>query len=344
MSRRALGCGRVSGSRQPKDTAELFMFYTRASADEIIGARFQASTSADADGAWEVQSTKDATGLSDPRWALSSKTELPYVAFKVDASDRISVDRVSLDSSTKGFSVTTLGEATNVAALYHEIAVDADDTVYVAYVEPTGTRKLFVRQRAATDTSWSTVTGGPASDGAAQRSMMVVSPLNVLYVAYMDDTVSAKLTVKRLVGGAWQAVGPAGFTSAIEFREASFAMTFGRNMTSTDEHPIVAYTDVDNNRGLSVKMFEGGDWDYLGGTAAVSNGEVQNLGAAVDSHGWLYVVFSDSFAGNRGTCMAYRPHAALCVRLCTFSAVVCRARADAGRVTGARRTPSASSS
>lgn len=165
------------------DTAELFMFYTRTSADEIIGARFQASTSADADGAWEVQSTKDATGLSDPRWALSSKIELPYVAFKVDASDRISVDRVSPDSSTKGFSVTTLGEATNVAALYHEIAVDADDTVYVAYVERTGTRKLFVRQRAATDTSWSTVTGGPASDGAAQRSMMVVSPLNVLYVA-----------------------------------------------------------------------------------------------------------------------------------------------------------------
>lgn len=77
------------------------------------------------------------------------------------------------------------------------------------------------------------------------------------YIAYMEDTVDDKLTVRKLVGNTWQAVGSPRFSDAGAYEI---------NLKVENNIPYVFYQDyVDyNNKKGSVQKYNGTAWEYVG--------------------------------------------------------------------------------
>ena len=116
-------------------------------------------------------------------------------------------------------------------------------------------------------TNWSYVGLAGFSTATAHYVNLSFGPSGIPYVAYGDDAVSHKVTVKQFDGSAWISVGQDGFSTLDPF-DISLAI-------SSLGDPWVAYSTSDyypyHGKG-SVMQYNGSDWVYVGPQAFTSTG------------------------------------------------------------------------
>lgn len=130
------------------------------------------------------------------------------------------------------------------------------------------------------DAGWQPVGGTEVAPGAANSGVIAVSN-GVPYAAFTDFLYEAKLTVMKLSGSTWTAVGTRGFTSD---PVANFAL-YVDNGT-----PYVAI--VDTSTQVTVLKYSGGTWGNVC-NAGFASTYYSHLTLAVAS-GTPYLAFADS--------------------------------------------------
>ena len=93
-----------------------------------------------------------------------------------------------------------------------------------------------------------------ASYRTASYISTAVDASGVTYIAYRDQSVSDKATVKKFVAGSWEFVGTQGFSEGIA-NYTSLVLDSGT--------PYVVYQDEANSKKITVKKFDGSSHDYL---------------------------------------------------------------------------------
>ncbi len=85
------------------------------------------------------------------------------------------------------------------------------------------------------------------ANGPALSVDMEFDSADNLYVTYLDQNQSNKLTTKKLVGNEWEFIGQPGFSSVANDFEFSFL---------EDDVPFVVYSDLVNSRKCTSKKYE----------------------------------------------------------------------------------------
>lgn len=140
-----------------------------------------------------------------------------------------------------------------------ELALDATDIPYIAYIDPSNSYRISVKRFNSNTNTWDYVdSSGLAINVAIGRHYLpkiIIDGLNNVYVGFTDD--SHRLHIKRLNNGAWESVGLDLITT-----------------TATDYYDIavdrtnvlhIAYNELDYFRkSAKVKRFNGSSWEFVG--------------------------------------------------------------------------------
>jgi hypothetical protein len=134
-------------------------------------------------------------------------------------------------------------------------------------------------------TDWTNVGAPGFSAGMAIGESIAISPNNIPYLAYVDDTQNRKATVVKFDGGSWVDVGTPGFTVG-EAETPSLAI-------DSNGAPYIAYVDYSNSQKITVMKFDGTNWIPVGvpGFSANSSWDSQLI---IDSNNTLYVSYVDN--------------------------------------------------
>lgn len=234
-------------------------------------------------------------------------TNTPYVAFrdvgscvynsapngyrasvmKFDGTDWIYV-------GAPGFSTLGSGSA---GALYTSLAIDKNNTLYVAYTDFSNGFKATVMT--FDGTNWVNVGAGIISAGQSGSPSIVLDSYNVPYVAFVDIANSGKAAVMKFDGSNWIPVDTAGFTPG-NAEYTSLAI-------DNNDKLYLAFEDFANGHKASVMTFNGTNWVTVGNPGFSATKAFYTSIAVDKNSGTLYVAYegySDS-AIYPGTVMKY---------------------------------------
>lgn len=119
------------------------------------------------------------------------------------------------------------------------------------------------------------------SKGAVEYTSIALDNDNTPYVAYVDDGIGKKVTVKKFTEGGWKTVGNEGF-SAKKAKDVSIVFDKSNN-------PYVVYIEEANGK-IVVNNLVKNKWKAVGGYV----GYGEDLSIAVDSKGTPYVAYTYS--------------------------------------------------
>ncbi len=151
----------------------------------------------------------------------------------------------------------------------------ADNNIlYVAFADNTTN---IARVMTFNGSSWTQV--GPDITGARNPSLAFES--GVPYVNFMDMAQGNHGSLVKLVTGAWQNIGAAGFTPDVAY------MT---DLTFVGTVPYVAFPDmISGDQKMTVMKYEGGSWQYVGARGISSDISYNGTDAGIfNDNGTLY--------------------------------------------------------
>lgn len=238
-----------------------------------------------------------------------------YSALGADGTPYVSyIDDIASPSNQNDFKVhvktftggqwVDLGAATPQfpANDFFPIACDGNQ-LYLAYAEPVGgdnANYLTVKKYNAAGKQWETLGKAGFSDDISS-SHGILAANGKVYVAYSDEGINAKLTVKMYDTAnpalGWQQVG----ARIISQGRLDAFVNAGINMAIDGTDLYVAYLDAtintSNGGGLMVKRFKNGFWSTVGGAVASFNeaGFLPRL--AFDNSHNLYLSYLSSPSG-----------------------------------------------
>ncbi len=174
------------------------------------------------------------------------------------------------------------------------LAISRSDTLYAAYI--VGTNSIIVKK--FNGSAWIQV--------APSETLYVNSFYHSLAIGidnsgvpYLATLNVSKLTVRKLIGQAWQIVGSEEFANTSTPRDVSIAFT-------ESNEPIVAICDGGSNNKASVFKFSGTGWVPYG-MAGFSDGTASKIRLQVSPSGIPYVAFEEEVLGaKRLTVMGLR--------------------------------------
>jgi gliding motility-associated-like protein len=140
-------------------------------------------------------------------------------------------------------------------AYYTKIAVGSNNIPYIAFNDDTHEGRITVKK--LDGANWIAVGRPGFSEGYTNYIDMAFAPDGALYVSYTVDDIRHNLVlliVRKLIGSTWVKVG----------EQAGFGI--GGNLAfAPDSTPYIAYEDLHaTTRGITVKKFTNGDWQYVG--------------------------------------------------------------------------------
>jgi len=189
-----------------------------------------------------------------------------------------------------------VGDAGNsgVATSYITMAIDANNTPYIAYAKSADSYTLEVMKYTEDNASWNLVGTSGFSGASAYHVDLAMSSTNAPYVVYSESKNSAKATLMRYADNSWEVVGDANFTKE-NVSDTSLVL----DSTNT---PYVAYSD--STGYISVMKYTGSEWVVVG-SEKFSPVFASNLKIAIDSSDTPYVIFSDSSNSFKATVMKF---------------------------------------
>ena len=235
--------------------------------------------------------------INDPAIAFDP-TDTPYVAYLGRAYDTVMVMKYSAYSRSWG-PVGVPGEVSSESAW--EISLDFDSTgvLYLAFsdnVNSFGKARLMKFDETQSNPVWTEVgsSGGFGSNFQGLLSFQL-DPSNIPYAAFVST--GNRVTVMRFIGGSWETVGEACFSSPVgEFLSLSI---------DAQGVPYVAYDDLESEYRLTVMKFNGSLWETVGATGFSARG-IYSVSMAIDPSGTPYVAYQDGENDGKVTVMKYQ--------------------------------------
>ena len=192
---------------------------------------------------------------------------------------------LTLQASAASGSWTQVGTAgfSSSTATYISMALDSNDTPYIAYSDAGKSGKATVKKY--NGTAWETVGSTGFSAGVVYVISLAIDSEDTPYVAYQDGGNGTRMTAMKYNGTSWVAVGSAGFTTgSVDY--ASLAI-------GSDDTPYVAFRDAANNYGVTVMKYNGTAWETVG-SAGFNGAQADHTSLALDSNDVPYVAFKDT--------------------------------------------------
>jgi hypothetical protein len=181
------------------------------------------------------------------------------------------VGAASLNSLTAGQDIT------------NQLVFASNGTLNLISTDVAGGGVAFVAKFDGVNT-WSKLGNGPVSSKSSSFATLAFNAANVPYVAFQDDSPSAKADVVTFANGAWTTAGNADF-SPDEAISTSIAI-------APDGTPTVAYEDYQNNSKATVMKLVGSAWTTVG-NADFGNANSMQESLAFAPDGTPYVAFQD---------------------------------------------------
>lgn len=179
-------------------------------------------------------------------------------------------------------------------ALSPGLAIDSQNTLFVAFANDANGRKAMVMKY--NGTSWENVGVDGFSAGDASNISFAIDGNDTPHVAYRDGNNSGKTTVMKYTGTVWENVGLAGFSADVgQYQSLAF---------DSSNTPYVAYSDSNQGGKATVMKYNGTAWENVG-IAGFSVGGTAGESLAFNNNDMLYVSFSDSDSGGKTTVMKY---------------------------------------
>ncbi|MBY0117721.1 S-layer homology domain-containing protein [Paenibacillus sp. FSL L8-0435] len=156
-----------------------------------------------------------------------------------------------------------------------------------------GFQTLGVEQAHAASGTWTNVGEAGLTLGQAENITLVFDREGTPYTVFKDGTKGGKATVLKYVSGAWQSLGPAGFSTGEIHNTSSLAF---------DSHntPYAAYQDGDNGSKATVMKFSGEQWEIVG-SVGFSAGAAVYVTLAFSPDDTPYVGYRDHAASTKVT-------------------------------------------
>jgi VCBS repeat-containing protein len=201
---------------------------------------------------------------------------------------------LALDTTASAYeSLGTAGFSAGVVE-YTSLALDSNDTPYVAYSDIENSGKVTVMKK--NGTAWDVLGNAGFSEGVATYISLALDNNDNLYVAYRDNANGNEATLMKFNGTAWVVVGGAGFSAGVvEYTSLAF---------DSLDTPYVAYRDIENSGKVTVMKKNGTAWDVVG-NAGFSEGVATYISLALDINDNLYVAYRDFENGNKATVMVF---------------------------------------
>lgn len=210
--------------------------------------------------AW--QSEGSATSLD----GLTSNTSQQHIAIDSNNNNYILVHK---DTQSKNFVLkydgttwATLGpyipDGTNPPSntnRIHSIAIDDNDTVYVAYVDVSLTNKVAVKKWDGNAWVYVGSSNGIAINTSGITNIVLKTLNNDLYITYFVPSLGIVVGKYDSANSTWNLVG--GFNIANNADELDLAI-------DSNETPYLVYRDLSNNSFATVKKFDGTNWVLVG--------------------------------------------------------------------------------
>ncbi len=174
------------------------------------------------------------------------------------------------------------------------LVLDTNDIPYIAYEDrANGTKEAVVRKFNANTGQWDLVGVQGFSDGGIGYIDFAIDTNNVLYVAYIDEANSSKLTVKKFVNTNWETVGTTGFSNVALSGDISLAL-------DNNNLPYVAYRRSPSSftRTTEVLKFNGTIWEALGGDTQFAN-DADHHDLIIDNNNTPYLAYKDFDNGGK---------------------------------------------
>ncbi|MEO9872706.1 MBG domain-containing protein [Ekhidna sp.] len=250
----------------------------------------------------EIGSSDASTNNSDVPSLAFDSDGVPYIAFE-DGNFESGPDGGALSVlKYNGSSLENVGSARFSPGQVRNprIAIDSQNTLYVAFGDDTNGSKAMVMKFDGSD--WVTVGIAGFSGAEALDIDIAINSSDVPYVAFRDEDEGSdgKTTIMRFNGTAWEPVGNTGFSSSTA---QSQSLKFDSN-----DVPYVAHIDSDVDNGIfssvSVMTLNGTTWENVG-VPLFSNQSSGQVNLALDSDDVPYVAFRDGGTSNKTTVMKY---------------------------------------
>lgn len=168
------------------------------------------------------------------------------------------------------------------SANYTVMAVDANNTPYIAYSDNSKSNKLTVERLVGT--SWISIGGKGVSASSVSHISMFINGTDV-YVGFRDDAQNGKATVMKYNGTSWSTVGSAGLSAG-----SAYYVKVAMNTSGT---LYVAYQDQTKSGKGTVRRFTGSAWSNVG-SSGFTTGQSDYIDFAIDGNDNLYVSFRDN--------------------------------------------------
>ncbi|WP_171056287.1 hemoblobin-interacting domain-containing protein [Paenibacillus sinopodophylli] len=158
-----------------------------------------------------------------------------------------------------------------------------DGTPYMAYIDSAYSYKLFVKKY--NGNNWVSVDSGGLSAGYTSAFTMISSG-GSLYLTYYDFS-DSKLYIKKYDGSNWSSLDVGSNVQIPLDGKGLFSLAVYNNK------PYIAYSDKANGNRLTVKSYNGNDWDLLG-VSGFSQDPVSHISLVI-SKGIPYVAYRNEF-------------------------------------------------
>lgn len=141
----------------------------------------------------------------------------------------------------------------------------------------------------STSAQWSIVGSAGLSSSVANYTVMAVDNNGIPYIAYSDNSVGNKLSVRKYNSG-WSTVGSTGVSSS-SVSHISMAIDGSNNI-------YVSYRDDNVSGKVTVLKYNGSSWSTMG-SAGISDGSSFFTSIATTSGGTVYVAYQDNTVGGK---------------------------------------------
>ncbi len=180
-----------------------------------------------------------------------------------------------------------VGEKGYSENLAHDLSSDVDSggTIYSAYVNYGDNTPSTVNVKKFNGIAWQTLPSPP--DFYALETDIKIANDGTPYIIYNLNLNPSRINnVRKWDGSSWQLVG-----------NGTFASTYIAHLEiGSDNVPYVAYNDDLLQEAITVKKFNGNDWDVVG-TSGLSPADVNLRSFALDYNNVPYIAYTNPIGG-----------------------------------------------
>lgn len=209
----------------------------------------------------------------------------PVIAFRDAGSDDKATVWKRDTSEISGWQVLGTPGFSQGKADYISLALDpATETVHLAFSDLANGEKASVMK--FNGSTWEYLGGAGFTAGVSKQTILAINHSGVPYLAYIGDG----LRVVRYNGTTWEPVG-----NVIATVGSLGTLSF---ILDHSDHPVIAFTDPDHNDNITVKRFDGTNWQTIGAPGFYGNTPgAYYLSLAEGSAGTLFIAFADGAGG-----------------------------------------------